>query len=173
MNRLRKTLSAAAIAATLCAAPVMATTTGLSDTYENNFIDWLMRGQSVTPPATGYIGLTTETCSDSSNGTEPSSGAYARVSVTASLANWAGTQSAGSTSASSGTGGVTSNNVAITFPTSTGAWASSSNLQAVRYYSASTAGTQVWCIDLTLPIAVTGSGFTLSFADGSLQFTIN
>src|SRR6185436_21073852 len=34
---------------------------------------------------------------------EPSGGSYARVAVTASLANWAGSQSAGSTTASTGT----------------------------------------------------------------------
>lgn len=150
-----------------------ATTTGYSDYLENKTTDWLMRGTAFTPPATGYIGLTTETCSDSANGTEPSSGAYARVSVAANTTNWAGTQSAGSTTASSGTGGTTSNNGAITFPTSTGAWASSANLQAVRYYDASTAGNMLWCIDLTSPIAVTASGFTLSFSAGSLQLTIN
>ena len=148
-----------------------ATTTGLSDSAENSFIDFYFRGQSWTAPATQYLGLTTETCSDSSNGTEPSSGSYARVSVTSSLANWAGTQSSGSTTASTGTGGTTSNNGAVTFPTSTGAWASSANLQAVRSYSASSSGTMLWCIDLTSPIAVTASGFTLSFSAGSLQFT--
>lgn len=150
-----------------------ATTTGLSDSNENSFIDFYFRGQSWTAPATHYIGLTTETCSDSASGTEPSSGAYARVAVTSSLANWAGTQSAGSTSASSGTGGTTSNNSAVTFPTSTGAWASGSTLQAVRFYSAASAGTMNFCIDLTSGIAVTATGFTLSFSAGSLQATIN
>jgi len=45
---------------------------------------------------------------------------YARISYAASLANWAGTQGAGTSVASTGTGGVTSNNNAITFgaPTS-------------------------------------------------------
>lgn len=52
--------------------------------------------------------------------TEASYTGYARVSVTASLANYAGTQSSGSTTASSGTSGQTSNNNAITYgaPTS-------------------------------------------------------
>ncbi|HVM95564.1 MAG TPA: hypothetical protein VMT89_04205 [Candidatus Acidoferrales bacterium] len=45
---------------------------------------------------------------------------YARISVASSLANWAGTQGAGTTVASSGSSGTTSNNNAITFgaPTS-------------------------------------------------------
>lgn len=53
---------------------------------------------------------------------EPSGGSYARVGVTASLANFAGTQSAGSTTASSGTGGQTSNNNAINFASPTANW---------------------------------------------------
>ncbi|MEX3914912.1 hypothetical protein AB4Y43_01510 [Paraburkholderia sp. BR10872] len=45
---------------------------------------------------------------------------YARVSVASSLANWSGTQGAGTTVASSGSSGLVSNNNAITFgaPTS-------------------------------------------------------
>jgi len=54
--------------------------------------------------------------------TEISGGAYARVPITSSLANWAGTQGAGTTVASSGTSGVTSNNAAITWPTPTADW---------------------------------------------------
>lgn len=53
---------------------------------------------------------------------EVSGSAYARVAITSSLANWAGTQGAGTTSASSGSSAVTSNNAAITWPTPTGDW---------------------------------------------------
>jgi hypothetical protein len=52
--------------------------------------------------------------------TEASFTGYARVSYASSLANWSGTQGAGTTVASSGTSGLVSNNNAITFgaPTS-------------------------------------------------------
>lgn len=53
---------------------------------------------------------------------EVSGGSYARVSIAASLANFAGTQSAGSTTASTGTSGTTSNNVAVTWPAPTAQW---------------------------------------------------
>lgn len=177
-NPIRQTLLAQFFAVALVflglfAAPAQATTTGYSDYLENKVTDWLMRSTAYTPPATGYIGLTTETCSDSASGTEPSGNGYARVSVAANTTNWAGTQSAGSTAVSSGTGGTTSNNGAITFPTSTGAWASSANLQAVRYYDAVSTGNMLWCIDLTAPIAVTATGFTLSFPAASLSLTLN
>jgi hypothetical protein len=53
---------------------------------------------------------------------EASGTGYARVNLAASLANWAGTQSAASTTVSTGTGGTTSNNSAITFGTPTASW---------------------------------------------------
>jgi hypothetical protein len=53
---------------------------------------------------------------------EPSGGGYARVAVTANLANFSGTQGAGTTTASTGTSGTSSNNTAITFPTPSGDW---------------------------------------------------
>jgi len=68
---------------------------------------------------------------------EVSGGSYARVAVTASLANFAGTQSAGSTSASSGTTGLTSNNAAITWPAPTANWGF---VWGVATYDASTTG---------------------------------
>lgn len=87
---------------------------------ENKIIDWLFRGQSLTPPATWYVGLFTSNPSDAGNdGVEASGGNYARVAVANNLTNWAGTQGAGTTTASSGTSGTTSNNVAVTFPTLT------------------------------------------------------
>jgi hypothetical protein len=50
---------------------------------------------------------------------EASGGSYARVSYASSLANWSGTQGAGTTVASTGTSGQISNNNAITFPQAT------------------------------------------------------
>lgn len=142
----------------------------LSDLAENKSVDVALRGQTYTWPATQYWGLTTDACTDSSNGTEPSGNGYARIAYTASLANWSGTQSAGSTTASSGTGGTTSNNAAITAPTSTGAWGT---LQATRMYDASTAGNMLLCITLTSSLNVSGAGFTPSFPAGSLSITFN
>src|SRR5690349_20255539 len=75
----------------------------LTDYAENKLVDALLRGQSLGSPATFYVALYTTCPTDSTAGTEVSGGSYARVAVTSSLANWAGTQSAGSTTASSGT----------------------------------------------------------------------
>lgn len=54
--------------------------------------------------------------------TEVAGGAYARVAVAASLVNFSATQGAGTTVASTGSGGVTSNNAAIIFPVPTAQW---------------------------------------------------
>lgn len=94
-----------------------------SDYLENKIIDFMFRGQTFTPPSTLYIGLlTVNTDDDGAPLTEVTGGSYARVAVTSSLANWAGTQSAGSTTASTGTSGTTSNNSSITFPSPTANW---------------------------------------------------
>lgn len=142
----------------------------LTDYAENKVVDALLRGQSLGSPVTMYIGLATNTCLDSGAGTEPSGNAYARVAVTSSLANWAGTQLAGSTVASSGTGGTTSNNSAITWAASTGAWG---NLQSVCWYDAASAGNSWVCINLTSALNVSGAGFTVQFTAGQLQFQID
>ena len=55
-------------------------------------------------------------------GTEVTGGSYARVSITSAFANWAGTQAAASTVASSGATGTTSNNGTVTFPAPTANW---------------------------------------------------
>jgi hypothetical protein len=94
----------------------------LTDYAENKTVDALLRGQSLGAPATWYAALYTTCPTDASAGTEVSGGSYARVAITASLANWAGTQSAGSTTASSGTNGTSSNNASITFPAPTASW---------------------------------------------------
>lgn len=166
MNHIKKFLFGLLIAVV----SIGAQATALSDKWENNLIDGIFRGQTVTFPATIYVGLTTDACTDSALGTEPSGNAYARVAVTSSLANWAGTQAAASTTASTGTGGTTSNNAVITFPTSTGAWGT---VVAVRFYDASTAGNMIACIALTSSLNVSASGFTPSFPAGSLTFQID
>ena len=120
----------------------------LTDYAENKLIDALMRGQAVGTPATWYVGLDTVACTETGGGTEVTGGSYARVGVAASLAAWAGTQSAGSTTASSGTGGTTSNNAAITFPAPTANWG-----QAVsfRVWDAASGGNAWLCQTLTTP----------------------
>jgi hypothetical protein len=141
----------------------------LTDFAENKLIDALMRGQSLGAPATFYVGLDTASCTETGGGTEVSGGSYARVAVTSSLANWAGTQSSGSTSASSGTGGTTSNNGAISFPTPSAGWGT---VLSVRVWDASTAGNAWICTALTTSKTI-NSGDTVSFPAASLTFQMD
>ena len=110
----------------------------LTNYAENKFVDAMFRGQALGAPATMYFALfTSDPTETGAAGTEVSGGSYARVAVTASLTNFAGTQSAGSTTASSGTSGQTSNNIAITFPAPTANWGVASHWALM---DASTAG---------------------------------
>lgn len=102
--------------------------------------------------------------------TEPSGGGYARVSLASSLANWAGTQAAGSTVASTGTGGTTSNNAALTFPAPTGNWGL---LYGFFGSDALTAG-NIWkYAALTTPKNVNSGDAAPSFAAAALTFQID
>lgn len=166
MHRIRNTL--ASLVLTLAAG--LAFAGALTDTAENAIVDAVLRGQALGAPATPHWGLTTDTCSDVGNGTEPAGGAYARVPYTASLANWSGTQGAASTVASTGTGGTVSNNNPIAWAESTAPWGT---VQAVRLYTALTAGTAWICIDLTAPFAVSAAGITVRFPAAALTFQID
>lgn len=139
----------------------------LSNYLENALIDHVFRGQTWTPPASFYMALFTSAPSDSGGGTEVAGNSYARVAVTRSLAAWAGTQGAGTTVASSGTGGVTSNNVSIQFPTPTGSWGTVTHFGV---FDTSTTGNLLLWGALTVQQTI-NTGNTVSFAAGQLQVT--
>jgi len=142
----------------------------LSNYLENKLVDAFLRGQAFTMPTTVYVALATTTGSDVACGTEVTGGSYARVAVTSSLANWAGTQSAGSTVASSGTGGTTSNNNAIAFPAPTTNWGSVTELCV---FDAASAGNLLFRAALTTPKTINNGDAAPSFAAGALTFQID
>ena len=174
MKTLLQSISRKVALLALVAAAALATTpahaTSFTDYLENKIADWLFRGQTFTPPTTFYVGLLTAACRDSSAGTEVTGGSYARVGVVASLANMAGTQSAGSTVASSGTGGTTSNNGAITFAAPTANWGTITHF---AIYDASTAGNQLVCQSLGTSKTVNNGDAAPSFAAGALTIQID
>lgn len=148
-----------------------------TDAYENKEIDFKFRGQALglanstaaagTGPSVWYIGLIKVAGSDAAVGTEMSGGGYARVAVTCSLANWAGTQGAGTTAVSNGSSGQTSNNIAITFPAPTGDWG-----QAVEWvaFDALTGGTPCFRGTLTLPKTINNGDPAPHFDPGTLIY---
>lgn len=170
---IRRKLSRLAIGASISLACAAAWAGASTDYAENKQIDALLRGQTLGAPATGWWALGTNACSDAGSPTEPSGNGYARSSLAASLANWSGTLNSSQTVASTGTSGTSYNITAIPFATSTGAWASGANLVSVWLMDASSAGNAWLCITLTSSVAVTGSGFTLSFPAASLNFQID
>jgi hypothetical protein len=141
----------------------------LSNYLENKLVDHIFRAQAFTAPTTVYVALFTAAPSDSGGGTEITIGsnAYARASVSCSLAAWAGTQGAGTQAVSSGTGGVTSNNAAITFATPTGSWGTVTHF---GIFDAASAGNLLLWGALTVQQTI-NTGNTVSFAAGQLQIT--
>ena len=92
-----------------------------SDYLENLFIDHLFRTRTWAKPVGLWVGLLTAAPSDAGGGTEVIGGSYQRVSLPPGDANWTNTQ--GNVSGnSSGTTGLTSNAVAITFAVPSALW---------------------------------------------------
>lgn len=164
LKKIHRTFAVLALAL-VAFVPQLASAQSLSDYVENKSIDLLLRAQAWTAPTTINVGLSTAACSDSSVGTEVSGGSYARVAVTASLANWAGTQSAGSTAASSGTGGQTSNNIAVNFATPSSGWGT------VTHFFLHDGTNLLVCQALTTSKTI-NSGDTVSFAIGAITLTL-
>lgn len=142
----------------------------LTDYAENKVVDAVFRAQSLGAPATFYVALYTTCPTDSTAGTEVSGGSYARVAVTSALANWAGTQSAGSTTASSGTGGTTSNNATITFPAPTANWGV---VTCWALMDASSAGNTWVYSTLTVSKTINNGDAAPSFAAAAATFQID
>ena len=151
-----------------------------TDSFENKHIDWFFRAQALglagasagagSGPANLYVGLLAAAGSESSVGTEVTGGSYARVAVASSLANWAGTQGAGSTTTSTGTSGTTSNNNAITFPTPTAAWG-----QVVEFgvFDSASGGTEIFRATLAAPKTISLGDPAPSCAAGALTYQID
>lgn len=114
----------------------------LSNYMENKAIDYFFRGQAFPTISTLYFALFTTSPTDVGGGTEVSGGSYARVAVTASMGNFAGTQGAGTTTVSTGSSGTTTNNVDILFPSPTANWGT---VLAMAVFDAATGGNMlVW-----------------------------
>ena len=158
---------------------------GMTDFLENKLVDWFFRAQAIgitgataaagTGPATLYVGLFTAAPSDTGGGTEVSGNAYARVAITSSMtaSGWAGTQGAGTTVASSGTGATTSNNGASNFPTPTpSGWGGGSPVTHFGIFDASSGGNLLWWGALGAS-KVINVGDTVSIAAGQLQITVD
>lgn len=168
LNRFRRV---AGLAVALIVASV-AFGAATSNFTQNKWIDSFMRAQTALTPATIYITLDTTAGTAQACGTEVSGGSFARQPITSALANWAGTQGAGTTSASSnasGTSGTTSNNNPISFPAPTANWGT---VVGFCGFDASSGGNLLFYAPLTTPKTVNSGDAAPSFAAGALTFTI-
>ncbi len=145
----------------------------------NQFIDFMFRAQALgitgataaagTGPATLYLGLYTTADNTMDTGVEVTGGSYARVAITSSLANWSGTQGAGTTTVSTGTSGRISNNNAITFPAPTANWGT---VVGIGIHDALVGGNLLYFAPLTTNDTVNNGDAAPSFPAGSLVFTV-
>jgi hypothetical protein len=131
---------------------------GAVDTEEQAILNGIIQDPAYAGYATLYIALSTTTPTEAGgNFTEPSGGAYARVSTVA--ADW---------SAASGTAPAVKTNSAVkTFPTASADWSSGANMTHFGLYDASTAGNLKWWGALTTAKPVL-NGDTASFGAGAL-----
>ena len=104
---------------------------------------------------------------------EVTGGNYARVNVPPSLAAWAGTQAAASTTASTGTIGLTSNNAAITFAVPSANWVTAPQvIWGVAIYDQLTGGNLLGWLPLNTPQSVLNGQAAPSFAAATMTLQI-
>lgn len=145
----------------------------LTNYWRNKKIDHELRGQADPVPASWWLALLSAAAA--TGGTLVTDGGVVAVEVTSSLANWSGTQAEGSTTASSGTTGLSSNNIEIEF-----AEAASDEVSAayVGFYDEDPATTGVLCRYYAIrdsggsPITrVWQTGDQVAIAPGDLEIT--
>jgi hypothetical protein len=125
-------------------------------TYTDNALLNAMHGKaSYTAPSNLYVGLSTTTpTAGGTNVTEPSGGAYARVTVPSS-------------SFGSASSGSITNTSTVNFTQATASWGT---ITYVVVYDASSAGNLLWYAPYS---QVVPSGVTLSFSPGSMTSTLS
>lgn len=141
---------------------------GLSQQGRTDALTYFGGGTAGTQPAAWYASLHTGDPGDAATiANEASGGGYARVQIF-------GIPSGSSPRWSAVTGTTTNilaNNASVSFPTSSGAVSSGSNLTWFGICSASSAGNLLASGSLTSPVAIAGSGVTVTFSTGNLQLS--
>ena len=139
-----------------------------SDFLENAIIDWLFRTRTPAKPAALWVALFTASPADAGGGTEVAGGAYTRVNLPPLDTNWTATQG-GTSGNSSGTGGATSNAVAVAYPAPTANWGTITHF---AIFDALTGGNLLIWDALTAPRTIMSGDPAPSFAIGQLQVTV-
>lgn len=124
----------------------------MSNFLENALINATLRNTTYTSVATVYVSLWTSDPTDAGSGTEVSGGSYARTAVTFGAPS----------------GGVTTNNADVTFPTATGSWGT---VGWIGINDASTGGNLLYHTALDTAKAI-DSGDIFKIASGNLSVTL-
>lgn len=99
---------------------VLGITGGLSNFFANKLVDRIFRAQAYAPPAAWELGYTLNAPTNSTPGTEPGVGSYARALFAPSFTTLSSTVAPGDTGPSdAGTSGIISNNETISWPVPT------------------------------------------------------
>jgi len=139
-----------------------------SDYLENKLIDHIFRTATFAKPTGLFVGLLTAAPSDAGGGTEVAGGSYARAGLAPLDTNWKATQG-GVSGASAGTGGLTSNAVAITYPAPTANWGTVTHF---GIFDASSGGNLLIWDALTAPRTILSGDPAPSFAVDAMTITI-
>lgn len=140
-----------------------------SDYLENLLIDHIFRTRTFAKPTALYYALFTAAPSDSGGGTEVSGGSYARVNLAPLDTNYTATQG-GTSGNSTGSGGLTTNAVAITFAAPTGTWGT---VGWYAIFDAVSGGNMLIWDALTNARTILSGDPAPSFAIGALQITVS
>lgn len=140
---------------------------GMSDYLENKLIDNIFRATSYTGPTNIYLALFTTATTDAGGGTEVSAGGYSRQQLDPSDTNWTATQG-GTSGASSGTGGETTNASEITFGPASASWGTVTHFAVM---DASTSGNMLFHGKLRRSKAV-ANGNSVKFAVGDIAIKL-
>lgn len=93
---------------------------GITNFWRNLLLDFALRDQAYTPPASVFITLVTTTPTAAAAGTPMAWTGYARQEIPSDLTDWSNTNAAGTTVISTGTSGTISNNNDCDFGTAAG-----------------------------------------------------
>lgn len=127
-----------------------------SNYLEEKIVEHFLRNNSVTPPATVYIGLFESDPGEATSGTETAYTGYARQSSA-----WTALDS----------NGQTKNSAAITYPTNGNASASVT-ITHIALFDAATAGNRLFYAALSAPKTLS-PGDVLSFATNAIVFGLD
>lgn len=132
---------------------------GCTDYLSNLMIDEIFRGEEFDWEESNYLALFSAAPTNAGGGTELAGGWYARLELESTMAELSGTQGAGTTSASTGTSGRSSNNLTKVWPDPT----ADTTAQAGGLYDAPTGGNLLfWKAFSAKSISANGAAPTLS-----------